>query len=485
MVKRALYLLLTALIALPVAAQAGTIKSLEQEIFAFKKSGDHRYAPLTTSRVEAYLGAAMLADGEQREGEAAAAVKKAEEKLAEAKSTAAGFRQQFASLLALRSETSAVAEIVSTTPEEGKPLASQQMVEAENALNQAIVTRERGELNRTLEHAATAKSAYSKVLNSNLDQLSVITARLISKARSCGSKRYAPVTHQAASEKLAELRGYIDGLFATPPSKPSEAYALAAEANAVCEQVKLWKKESSSYEEIIIRERTFRHNLAKELDIETPDNVLLVTNSPRELLDATKRLKGSLSAEREARKKAEREAEAKARMVVESDEQMQAQRSQLTDMKEVFRAKLERETADKKMQERLRNQFKEGDAEIFVNLDGSLLLRMVGLQFTSGSSKVTSEYFDLISRLKGALDVYADRTVRIEGHTDDQGDVKPNQQLSLKRAESVRDVLIEAGADGSRLKALGYGEVRPIASNEFPQGRAMNRRIDIVIDAPQ
>jgi len=47
----------------------------------------------------------------------------------------------------------------------------------------------------------------------------------------------------------------------------------------------------------------------------------------------------------------------------------------------------------------------------------------------------------------------------------------------------VRDFLIAAGMDGSRLKALGYGEVRPIASNDYDRGLAMNRRIDIIIQA--
>jgi len=158
---------------------------------------------------------------------------------------------------------------------------------------------------------------------------------------------------------------------------------------------------------------------------------------------------------------------------------------QLASMKDAFRAKLERETFEKKRQQRLQKLFKQGGAEILVNLDGSLLIRLTGLKFRSGRSKIDSKYFDLLNRLKEAMDIYQDRSLRIEGHTDDRGDVKPNQVLSLKRAEAVRDFLIAAGADGARLKALGYGEVRPIASNEFAKGRDMNRRIDVIINAPE
>jgi len=157
------------------------------------------------------------------------------------------------------------------------------------------------------------------------------------------------------------------------------------------------------------------------------------------------------------------------------------QNEQLTHLKEAFRAKLERETFENRRQKQVRSLFKKGDVELLVNLDGSLLIRLSSLQFAPGSSKVEAIHYDLLGRLKQALEIYGERNVRIEGHTDSKGDVKVNQKISLKRAEAVRDFLIAAAMDGSRLKALGYGEVRPIASNEFKKGRSMNRRIDIVV----
>jgi len=163
---------------------------------------------------------------------------------------------------------------------------------------------------------------------------------------------------------------------------------------------------------------------------------------------------------------------------------LQAEKSlQISSMKDAFRAKLERETFELKRQKRLRSLFPDKGVEIIVNLDGSLLVRLSILKFSSGSRKLDARYFDLLGRVKEAMDIYGDRNFRIEGHTDSLGDVKVNQQLSLRRAESVRDFLIAAGVDAGSIKALGYGEVRPIASNEFAQGRKMNRRIDVVIEA--
>ncbi|HCS12681.1 MAG TPA: hypothetical protein DIW28_02655, partial [Zetaproteobacteria bacterium] len=134
-------------------------------------------------------------------------------------------------------------------------------------------------------------------------------------------------------------------------------------------------------------------------------------------------------------------------------------------------------------QQKLSELFKKDETEISANVAGSLLLRISALQFGSGATGIDKKYYDLLSRVRNGLDLYPDRKIVIEGHTDNRGEPDVNQRLSLKRAETVRDFLIAAGMDGSRLKALGYGEVRPIASNDYDRGLAMNRRIDIIIQA--
>jgi len=74
------------------------------------------------------------------------------------------------------------------------------------------------------------------------------------------------------------------------------------------------------------------------------------------------------------------------------------------------------------------------------------------------------------------------RLIRIEGHTDDQGDDVYNMKLSDRRAQSVMRALIERGVADMRLKAVGFGETRPIASNKKPKGRALNRRVEFMIE---
>ncbi|MFP2931625.1 OmpA family protein [Pyxidicoccus sp. 3LG] len=71
--------------------------------------------------------------------------------------------------------------------------------------------------------------------------------------------------------------------------------------------------------------------------------------------------------------------------------------------------------------------------------------------------------------------------VRVEGHTDNQGDKAVNLNLSRERARAVADHLVKAGLDAARVEAEGYGDTRPVAPNLTPKGRELNRRVEIVI----
>lgn len=75
--------------------------------------------------------------------------------------------------------------------------------------------------------------------------------------------------------------------------------------------------------------------------------------------------------------------------------------------------------------------------------------------------------------------------IRVEGHTDNQGDDSYNLQLSQRRAESVVRALLERGVDPARVRGVGFGETKPIASNNTAKGKASNRRVEFMIEAQQ
>jgi hypothetical protein len=70
----------------------------------------------------------------------------------------------------------------------------------------------------------------------------------------------------------------------------------------------------------------------------------------------------------------------------------------------------------------------------------------------------------------------------VEGHTDDRGSDATNQQLSQKRADAVREYLESRGVPAERMRSVGRGESNPVASNDNPEGRANNRRVEIIVE---
>ncbi len=88
---------------------------------------------------------------------------------------------------------------------------------------------------------------------------------------------------------------------------------------------------------------------------------------------------------------------------------------------------------------------------------------------------------DEINRVADVLIKYPKTTISIEGHTDSKGSEDYNMELSKKRAEAVKTTLIGKGLTPARLTTLGFGESKPVASNDTAEGRQMNRRVRVVI----
>ncbi|HEX5421013.1 MAG TPA: OmpA family protein [Gammaproteobacteria bacterium] len=121
--------------------------------------------------------------------------------------------------------------------------------------------------------------------------------------------------------------------------------------------------------------------------------------------------------------------------------------------------------------------------EARVSREGNtLVLRMVGLTFPSGQTEIGSADSALLEKVRQAVNIFPNAQVVIEGHTDSYGSDAANLELSRKRAEAVKAYLTtQLGVPGFRISAMGYGETRPIASNDTQEGRERNRRIDIRI----
>ncbi len=101
--------------------------------------------------------------------------------------------------------------------------------------------------------------------------------------------------------------------------------------------------------------------------------------------------------------------------------------------------------------------------------------------FDTGKSTLKPESYAELNNLVEYMKELKNDVIEISGHTDNVGDPESNQVLSLKRAEAVVAYLVENGIEANRVKAVGYGESRPIASNNTPEGRKINRRTEVKI----
>lgn len=103
-----------------------------------------------------------------------------------------------------------------------------------------------------------------------------------------------------------------------------------------------------------------------------------------------------------------------------------------------------------------------------------------GITFEPASSNLRPESYAILNSLAQQLLQYSRIEIEIQGHSDSIGEAEANLRLSERRANAVRMYLIEQGINPNRLRAVGYGETRPIGSNMTKEGRAANRRIELV-----
>ena len=108
-------------------------------------------------------------------------------------------------------------------------------------------------------------------------------------------------------------------------------------------------------------------------------------------------------------------------------------------------------------------------------------VRLESLDFEIGSAALTPDSTPAMDRAAEVLATRPDLKLLVVGHSDNQGSLADNIALSRRRAEAVRQALVDRGIEASRLQAEGAGFLAPIASNATPEGRALNRRVELVL----
>ncbi len=101
------------------------------------------------------------------------------------------------------------------------------------------------------------------------------------------------------------------------------------------------------------------------------------------------------------------------------------------------------------------------------------------LRFDFDKAEIKLEYYSIIDEVVSVMKMNPLMDILIEGHTDSVGSDDYNQKLSERRSQSVKKYLVSKGVESQRMTAMGFGESRPIASNESEEGRSKNRRVEL------
>ncbi|GAB4387365.1 MAG: hypothetical protein Kow0025_00500 [Thermodesulfovibrionales bacterium] len=163
------------------------------------------------------------------------------------------------------------------------------------------------------------------------------------------------------------------------------------------------------------------------------------------------------------------------------EEEKRATEARLAAEKAAVEQRLAAERQFNQLYNEVQTYFGKDEAEVYKQ-GNQLVIRLRAMQFPVGKAIIMPDNYSLLSKVQRSIRSFRDPEVVVEGHTDSTGAAAFNEVLSQQRADAVRQYLVANGTlPSERISSIGYGSVRPLASNETAEGRAINRRIDVVI----
>ncbi len=345
-------------------------------------------------------------------------------------------------------------------------LAEEQWSKAEDRFNRGASALEDGNVNRAKDYAGDALGIYKEAELTAIQGTILNRAReLIAAARDDKVEKFAPKTLGRAEALVARAESDLTSdRYATekPRAMARDAEYAATHAAYIASVAGKIKDKDLTIEELILDWEQPLIAIAEQLD------------SPKDLS------KGYAGVQDASLARIEKLQTSNAGQ----EEEINTLNLRVLDLEQSLGITTQRAKANETRNQQvaaLEQLFSPSEARI-VREGDSVIIRMIGLQFDSGEAVIQSRYFTLLRKISEAADVFPGATMIVEGHTDSMGSEQLNLALSERRANSVRDYLLASTVMGaSQVQAVGYGKNRPIANNETAEGRANNRRIDVVI----
>jgi OOP family OmpA-OmpF porin len=359
-------------------------------------------------------------------------------------------------------------------------LAPQNWAKADSLFNDAALALEEGNLGRAQTISDEADSAYQLAELNAIKTLHLSEARgLIAEADQARLEKYAPQTIRRAKEFLAQADQALDenrNETAQPIALAAEASYEARHAIFISELARQIRNKDISVEELI---------LTWELPLVATANAAgIELDFSDGYENAGTRLTNEVDTIKRANIRMEEEITQRDQLVLGMEEEMRDLDTKLggasTERTELIR-QLEEQARAREQFAQVRTLF--GPDEAIVLRDGNkLIIRLAGLNFSSGSAELTTAAKNLMNTVEDAISIFPRCQIMVEGHTDSYGSAMQNVALSKNRADAVVTYLVNnMNIPPHRITASGYGDTRPITNNRTAAGRAKNRRIDLVI----
>jgi OOP family OmpA-OmpF porin len=297
--------------------------------------------------------------------------------------------------------------------------------------------------------------------------------RLIQSAQKQGMHKIAPQSYDLAQQKLEAADAFIT----QNPYQKEKMHQLAAEALFMAQRLHIVAQQSEKVEDMEPEQITL---WAEGLMYQTSEKLGAPDMRNQPFKKQLENILATVSAQHadhefmvENSKKQQNEIE-----------KLQQQIASLEGQTLKEHQEKERLLAEKRFNEKLssiQHYFKPNEAEVYKK-ENQVIIRLKAMQFPVGQSVIMPENYGLLSKVQRAIRTFGEPDVIIGGHTDSTGSEDLNEHLSQKRADAVRQYFVANGTlPYEKIIAVGYGSMRPIASNATESGRAVNRRIDVII----
>ena len=250
-----------------------------------------------------------------------------------------------------------------------------------------------------------------------------------------------------------------------------EAKYEAAHAIHLSQKIRQLQKEDKRFEDVLLEAEEPLRKVAGTLDVlvRFDEGFHGPTN---QVLNAITKL------ERQSETIKRREAEmSNLRQQVAS---MESRLGSLTEVEKDLQRKLERQRQQEATVAQVSASFDHQEGDV-IRDENNIIISLYGLTFGVGKTTIEPQFFSLLTKVQDAIMKFPGCQVTIEGHTDSHGGDAMNQRLSQRRAEAVAQYLKANMVANTPITYQGFGESHPVASNDTFEGRAKNRRIDVVI----